>query len=94
MTALRYRLTRDLRARRRPLLAIALLLGVAGGIALAAGRVAWTALADSIGAVADPVVPWAVLLLVPGVVVVANLVAIWPARRAARVVPATALRSE
>ena len=62
---------------------VSAVVGIPLGIAL--GRVAWTALADSIGAVAAPVVPMALLLLVPGVLVIANLVAILPARRAARV---------
>jgi ABC-type lipoprotein release transport system permease subunit len=36
----------------------------------------------------------AVLLIIPIALVVVNLLAIWPARRAARGMPASALRSE
>lgn len=71
---------------------VAVLVGIPLGVAL--GRVAWNALATSIGAVADPVVPIALLLLVPCVLVIANAVAVLPARRAARIAPALALRSE
>lgn len=67
--------------------------GIPLGVAL--GRIAWNALAGSIGAVAAPVAPALLLaLLVPAVVVTANVVALWPARRAMRVDPATALRAE
>lgn len=71
----------------------ALLLGVPLGIV--AGRWAWTALANDLGAVAAPVVPWLILSLgIPALFLIANAVAFVPGRIAARLRPAPALRSE
>ncbi len=73
--------------------AVALLFGLPLGVA--AGRSAWTVLADRLGAPAEPVTPvMAVLVTVPAVLVVANVVAWFPGRSAARTRPAVALRSE
>ena len=59
------------------------------------GRVIWRGYATSIGAVPEPSVPVVWLLTVAIVtLVVANLVALVPARAAARTRPAVALRSE
>jgi hypothetical protein len=74
-----------------------LVVAVAAGVPLgvAAGQWAWTSFANSIGVVPDAVVPgWslvvgAVLLLLAG-----NLLASWPASLAARIAPATTLRTE
>ncbi|MCU1451616.1 MAG: hypothetical protein JWP02_3786 [Acidimicrobiales bacterium] len=71
----------------------AMAIGVPLGVA--AGRWAWIVFARQLGIVPAPVVPFLVLLLlVPGTVLVANLVALVPGELAARVRPATALRAE
>ncbi|MEX1008514.1 MAG: FtsX-like permease family protein [Acidimicrobiia bacterium] len=73
--------------------AFALLLGIPLGIVL--GRWGWRALADNLGTVSEPVVPLlAVVLAVPVVLLLVNLVAFVPGRIAARLLPATVLRSE
>jgi ABC-type antimicrobial peptide transport system permease subunit len=70
-------------------LAIGVPLGVAGG------RWAWIVFARSIGIVPAPEVPILVLLLLlPGTVIVANLVAVVPGELAARLRPGRALRAE
>jgi hypothetical protein len=75
------------------LAAVALAIGVPLGVIV--GRWAWTALADSLGTVAQPIVPvLALALAVPIVMIIANAVAFVPGRIAARLRPATVLRSE
>jgi ABC-type lipoprotein release transport system permease subunit len=72
---------------------LALAVGLPLGVAL--GRWTWSLLADRIGVGAPPVTPGPALLAgVAGTVLVANLVAAWPGRVAARTRPAVALRSE
>ncbi|MGH8986853.1 MAG: FtsX-like permease family protein [Acidimicrobiia bacterium] len=72
---------------------IALAIGLPIGIA--AGRFAWTLLAESVGTIAEPVTPLlAVLLSVPLVIVVTNLIAGTPGWLAGRIRPGAALRSE
>jgi len=72
---------------------LALLVGVPVGIA--AGRLAWTVFADSLGVVPAPeVAVGGTLLLVPAVVLVGNLIAALPARSAGRTHPAIVLRTE
>jgi hypothetical protein len=72
---------------------VALAVGLPLGVAL--GRWSWSLLADRIGVGAPPVTPGPALLAgVAGTVLVANLVAAWPGRVAARTRPAVALRSE
>jgi FtsX-like permease family len=72
---------------------VALAVGLPLGVAL--GRWTWSLLVDRIGLGAPPVTPGPALLAgVAGTVVVANLVAAWPGRVAARTRPAVALRSE
>jgi hypothetical protein len=72
---------------------VALAVGLPLGVAL--GRWTWSLLADRIGLGAAPVTPGGALLAgVAGTVLVANLVAAWPGRVAARTCPAVALRSE
>ena len=74
-------------------IAVAVLIGVPLGIVV--GRWAWSVLVDDLGAVAEAVVPWAVLLVgLPALLVVANAVAFVPGRMAARIRPAVTLRSE
>lgn len=64
-------------------------------LGLAAGRSAWALVAGQIGVVVQPVVPWGpVLALLPGALVVANLVAAGPALAAGRIPPAVIFRSE
>jgi len=70
----------------------ALLVGIPLGVA--AGRRSWSAFADDLGTVPEPVVPLLVSLTVPLAVLVANAVAALPARAAARTRPAMILRSE
>lgn len=72
---------------------VALAVGLPLGVAL--GRWTWSMLVDRIGLGAPPVTPGPALLAgVAGTVLVANLVAAWPGRVAARTRPAVALRSE
>jgi hypothetical protein len=72
--------------------AIALLIGVPVGIAL--GTFGWRLFADQLGVAPDVEFPPAFLLVIPGVLVLANLIAAVPAMLAARTHPATVLRSE
>ncbi len=72
---------------------IALAVGLPLGVG--AGRWAWQVVADGIGTPAGAVTPvLAIALTVPAVVLVANTLAAFPARRATRTVPAVALRAE
>jgi hypothetical protein len=71
----------------------AMAIGVPVGIA--AGRWAWIVFARGLGIVPAPEVPILfLLLLVPGTVIVANLVALVPGELAARLRPGRALRAE
>jgi ABC-type antimicrobial peptide transport system permease subunit len=74
-----------------------LLIAVAVGVPLgiAAGNWAWTTFANSIGVVPLPVVPGAALAAgVAALLVVGNLLALWPAHLAARISPAATFRTE
>ena len=71
--------------------------GLAAGIplGLAAGRVVWGLVADLVPlAYQPPLSPWALALIAPAALVAANLLALWPARRAARLRPGEVLRTE
>jgi ABC-type antimicrobial peptide transport system permease subunit len=73
------------------------LVGVAFGVPLGliVGRVAWGAVAGGVGVAEDITVPVApVLLVLATTLVVLELVTAWPARVAARLHPAEALRTE
>jgi len=73
--------------------AVGLVIGVPVGIA--AGRWLWLAFAHELSAVPDPVVPVAsVALATVGALILANLVAALPGRRAARTPAAEVLRAE
>lgn len=73
--------------------AVALLLGIPIGIAL--GRATWSWFADSLGASSSSPAPAALLAGVAlGALLLANVVAFVPARRAAQIHPASTLRSE
>jgi hypothetical protein len=73
--------------------AVGLLVGLPVGNAL--GRWAWNLFADHLGVVPETATPIPLLLLVvPGAIVLANLVAIVPARIAASTQPALVLRAE
>jgi hypothetical protein len=73
--------------------AIGLLIGLPIGDAL--GRWAWNLFAEQLGVVPQAVTPLPLLLLiVPGAILLANLVAILPARIAAKTRPAVVLRAE
>ncbi len=72
---------------------IALAVGVPLGVA--AGRLAWRAFADDLGAGGPPVTPFVVLVgVVAGGYLLANLLSAGPAHRAGRIRPAVVLRSE
>ena len=72
---------------------IGLVIGVPLGIV--AGRLAWRWVADNTPLLyVGPVAVAAVLLIIPLTIVVANLLAALPARRAARIRPASVLRTE
>jgi hypothetical protein len=59
------------------------------------GRWLWVRVADGLGVIARPQVNTFLLaLLLPAVIVLANLIAALPARSAARTPPALVLRSE
>jgi ABC-type lipoprotein release transport system permease subunit len=75
------------------LAAVGSVLGIPVGLVI--GRSAWAIVAGRLGIDSHIPVPWlAVGLAVPGAFVVANLIAVVPGRRAARIRPATALRAE
>ena len=72
-------------------------IGLAAGIplGLALGRTLWHAAADLTPvAYVSPVAVWALLLIPPAALVAANLLAAWPARRAARLRTGEILRTE
>jgi hypothetical protein len=72
---------------------VALLVGVPIGVA--GGRWAWRAVAGQLGVASGPVVPpLPVLAITAGALLAANLVAAGPGWAAARIQPATVLRSE
>jgi predicted lysophospholipase L1 biosynthesis ABC-type transport system permease subunit len=72
---------------------LALVVGIPVGVAV--GRWGWVLVADQLGAVAEPVTPpGPLLVLVPGAILVANLVAAVPAYLAGRTRPALLLRTE
>jgi hypothetical protein len=72
--------------------AVAVLAGLPAGIA--AGRLAWALFADSAGVSGHAAIPLPlVLLTVPVTLLVANLIAVAPGWRAARVRPAAVLRA-
>jgi ABC-type antimicrobial peptide transport system permease subunit len=75
------------------LTALALAVGIPVGVA--AGRSLWTGYAESLGVLPVAVVPVSItLIIVPSALLLANLIAIYPARSAARTRPAIVLRSE
>ena len=71
---------------------ISLLAGLPLGIL--AGRWGWNYLAERLGVVPEPVVPLAVLLVIPAAVVLANLIAFPAGWIASRLRAAVVLRSE
>ena len=72
---------------------VSLLIGLPLGIAV--GRWIWDIFAANVGVATDAAIPtWTILLVVPVLVVVANLVASIPGRRSAILHPAEILRSE
>jgi len=72
---------------------LALLAGLPLGVA--AGRWSWALFARGLGIPDGAVTPiWAVLLMAPAVILVANAVAFWPGRTTARRKPAEVLRAE
>ncbi len=58
------------------------------------GEIVWRAMAHSLGVQVAITVPLALALLVPGAIIAVNAIAFFPARAAARLWPAVALRSE
>ena len=75
------------------LAAVGSVLGIPAGLVI--GRSAWAIVARRLGIDSHIPVPWlAVSMAVPGAIVMANLIAVVPGRRAARIRPATALRAE
>jgi hypothetical protein len=74
---------------------VVLALAVGIPLGLAAGRWAWRVFTDQLGVVPEPVVPGRVLgVVVPGALLLANVIAALPARAAARVRPAAVFRTE
>ncbi len=71
---------------------LALVVGLPVGIA--GGRWAWSAVASGIGSASPAVVPLAVALIAPGTLAAANAISAWPGWRAARIRPASVIRSE
>jgi hypothetical protein len=73
--------------------ATGLVIGIPAGVLV--GRLAWRVVAHSVGVDADPTIPvLLVLATIPAVLVAVLVIAAFPARRAARIRPAVALRSE
>jgi ABC-type lipoprotein release transport system permease subunit len=72
---------------------VAIAVGVPAGVVL--GRWTWRLVAENVGSVSPSIVPiGAVLLVVPGTLIVANALAVGPAWTAGRVRPSEALRVE
>jgi putative ABC transport system permease protein len=75
------------------MIALALLAGLPLGVAV--GRWAWALFSGGLGVPPGALVPVPfVLLIVPAAILLANAVALWPARTAARLRPAQVLRAE
>ena len=73
--------------------AIGLLFGIPAGIIV--GRLIWQLVATGLGVDTTVDVPWlAIVLTIPAALFLVNLLAVLPARAAARTRPATVLRSE
>ena len=73
--------------------AVGLLVGIPLGVVV--GSVVWRRVAESIGVTPTPDYPTlALLLVIPGVLLLVNLVGLWPSRAAARTRPAVALAVE
>ena len=73
--------------------AIGLLVGLPLGVGI--GRFAWNLFAQELGVLSEPVAPvWPGLLVIPGTLLLANLVALLPGRIAAGTPPAAVLRAE
>ena len=95
-----YRLRATFRRRLAGYLALAFLVGLIGEVAMASvgiafGRPLWRSFARQLSAVPDPVAPAAsIALAAVAALVLANLVAAIPGRRAARTPAAEVLRSE
>jgi hypothetical protein len=71
--------------------------GLAAGIplGLVIARAVWRAVANFVPlAYQPPLAPWALLLITPAALLTANLLALWPGHRAARLRPAQILRTE
>jgi len=71
--------------------------GLAAGIPLGfvVGRVVWRTVANFIPlAYQPPLAPWALILIAPATLLAANLLAVWPGWRAARLRAAQVLRTE
>lgn len=72
---------------------LALLIGLPLGVI--GGRWAWFLVASGIGSVSPPVVPvFAIAIVIPVTLLIANIVAAWPGYDAARTTPAAELRTE
>ena len=72
---------------------VSLAFGILAGVI--AGRSLWNVYANQLGILAIPRVPaWTLALLVPVAALLANGLAVWPARSAARTRPAVVLRAE
>ena len=71
---------------------IASVFGIPAGLLI--GRLAWAAVARQLGVVNDPATPLAALLALPVAIAFANLVAMVPGWRAARLRPGDILRAE
>ena len=71
---------------------VGLLVGIPLGVLV--GTVAWRLVANGLGVAPIAVLPGAVALLIPAVILPVNLVAYFPARAAARTRPAVALQTE
>ena len=73
------------------------LIGMAAGVPLgiAIGRGVWREVAGFIPlAYQPPATAWGLALVIPGTLLAANLLALWPGHQAARLRPAEILRAE